>query len=166
MNKKKFIILAVCIVFISIIFYMISKKTIATPDKIIVHDNGKLTEVSKDSSEFNEIVKLTKGRFNFNMYITKDYIDDSTIEYIRQGGVGIEFIYNDEQKCYINILLLQSIKYNKLYFQLEDKKNDTSKYSVVNTFQYSDKYHYKDSSRGPLKYSKELVDLVNKIKDK
>ena len=164
MKKKDFILLVLVILFISIFFYFRNERVISTPDKIIIHDKDKLTEVAKDSSEFNEIVKLTKHRFNSHIIVVKDDIDDETMQYMFQDGVGIEFIYNSEQKSYINILRLQSLNYSKLYFQLTDKDNNTSQSSMVNTFQYGDAYHYKDCSRGPLKYSKKLVDLVNKIK--
>ena len=44
------------------------------------------------------------------------------------------------------------------------EKSGNKQGSMVHTFQYSDKHHYQDCSRGPLKNSEELVNLVKDIK--
>lgn len=136
------------------------KNALPTPDKILIYSNGNIKEVDKYSSEYTKIVELTKKRFHKKIFICKDIIDDSGMEYLRKDGLGIELLYNNEQELSIKSGGLQPFKYYKLYFQLTSQKYGSSQGSMVHTFQYGDKKHYKDCSRGPLKYSEELVKLV------
>lgn len=163
MNKNKVFYLIVIVLFLFIIIYINNRSIIALPDKIIIHNYDKLTEVPKNSAEFNEIIKLTKRRFHVVTDSAKDAVNDSIMQSVFKDGIGIEFIYNSEKKSYLDIF--NSIKYDKLYFQLTSNTNeDISETSNINIFQHGYKGHYNDSSKGPLKYSKKLVDLINLLK--
>ena len=137
---------------------------LSTPDKIVIHSMGKTKELDKNSSQFKKIVQLTNGRFHDKLSTIKDVIDDKIMEDTYKDGLGIEFIYEKEQDLSITGDGFLPFKYYKLYFQLTSEKSGSSQGSMVNTLQYGDEEHYKDCSRGPLKYSEELIELVEKLK--
>lgn len=139
------------------------KNVLQTPDKIVIYSNVGSKELDKNSSEFKKLVELTENRFHDKLSTVQDIIDDSTMSDIRKDGLGIEFLYNNEQEIAIKGDGFQSFKYYKLYFQLTSQKYDSSQGSTVHTLQYADKDHYKDCSRGPLKYSEKLVKLVEDL---
>ena len=134
------------------------------PDKILIHSNGTTKELHKDSSEYKKVVQLTEKRFHDKLSTAQDFIDDSTMDGIKKDGLGIEFLYKKEQELSIKGDGFKPFKYYMLYFQLKSDENGNSQGSMVHTLQYGDKDHYKDSSRGPLKYSEELVKLVEGLK--
>ena len=136
------------------------KNVLPKPDNILIYSNGNTKELGKDSSEYKKVVQLTEKRFHDNLSTVKDIIDDSTMNGIRKDGLGIEFLYNNQQELSIKGDGFQPFKYYKIYFQLTSQKYGNSQGSMVHTLQYGDKEHYKGCSRGPLKYSKELVRLV------
>lgn len=140
------------------------KSVLPTPDKILIYSNGNTKELDKDSSEYKKVVQLTEKRFHNKLSTATDIIDDSTINDMRKDGLGIEFLYNNEQELSIKGDGFQPFKYYKLYFQLTSEKYGNSQGSTVHTLQYGDKEHYKGCSRGPLKYSEELVKLVEGLK--
>lgn len=140
------------------------KNILLAPDRIIIYSNGNSKELDKNSSEYKKVVELTEKRFHDKISTALDIIDDSVITGIRKDGLGMEFIYSNEQELTIKADGFQPFKYYKLYFQLTSQKYGSSQGSTVHTFQYGDKEHYKDSSRGPLKYSEELVKVVESYK--
>ena len=141
------------------------RKVLAVPDKIMINNEGKLKELDKTNSQFKKIVELTNSRFGNNLSRALDIIDDTIMENsIYKDGLGIEFIYNNEQALSIGGNGASAIKYYKLYFQLTSKKYGGSQGSTVYAFQYGDKEHYKDSSRGTIGGPEELVTLVKNLK--
>lgn len=140
------------------------KSVLPKPDKILIYSNGNTKELDKDSSEYKKVVQLTEKRFHDKLSTAKDIIEDSTMNDIRKDGLGIEFLYDNEQELSIKGNGFQPFKYYKLYFQLTSKKAGNSQGSMVHTLQYGDKEHYKDCSRGPLKYSEKLVSLLEGLR--
>ena len=140
------------------------KNVLSTPDKIIIYREGSTKEVDKNSSQFKKIVELTNSRFHDKLATALDMINDKAMENIHKDGLGIEFIYYKEQSLSTKRDYFKPLKYYKLYFQLTSKKYGSSQGSNAHSFQYGDKEHYKDCSRGPLKYSEELIQLVEKLK--
>lgn len=137
------------------------ENALSMPDKIIIYnENNPKKELTSSDSQFEKIVELTNNRFDSQLSIIKDTIDDATMEGILNDGLGIEFIYSTEQELSIDA---DTIKFYKLYFQLTSKKYGNEEGSAIYSFQYGDESHYKDSSRGPLKYSEELVKMVKEV---
>jgi len=137
---------------------------IAVPDKIIIHNISNSKELDKTNPELKNIVKLTNSRFHDKISTAKDIIDDTQMQSIFKDGLGIEFIYSDEQELSINGDGFKPFKYNKLYFQLISEKYGDEQGSPVHNMQYGDKEQYKDWSIGPLKYSEDLVKVVENLK--
>lgn len=54
--------------------------------------------------------------------MVKDIIDDSIVDGIRKDGLGMEFIYSDEQELHIKGDGFQPFKYYKLYFSLTSQR--------------------------------------------
>lgn len=136
---------------------------LSTPDKIIIYNKEKSKELDKNDSRFGKIVELTNKRFHDKLSTNLDIIDESNSTSINRDGYGIEFIYSNEYELSIKSDGFTSFKYNRLYFQLTSEKYGDSQGSPVHSFIHGDKDHYKGSSNGPLKFSKELVDLVKGI---
>lgn len=176
MRFKSIFLIALVLFFISFIVYTQTdkingkqigkglKSVLPKPDKTLIYSNGNTKELDKDSSEYKKVVQLTEKRFHDKLSTAKDIIEDSTMNDIRKDGLGIEFLYDNEQELSIKGDGFQPFKYYKLYFQLTSEKSGNSQGSIVHTLQYGDKEHYKDSSRGPLKYSEELVSLVESLR--
>lgn len=139
------------------------KNVLPTPDKIIIYSSGGAKELDKKTPEYKKVLELTEKRFHDKISTALDIINDSTMEDIRKDGLGMEFIYSNEQELSIKGDGFQPFKYNKLYFQLTSQKAGNSQGSMVHTLQYGDNEHYKDSSRGPLKYSEELIKLIESL---
>jgi len=139
-------------------------KALNSPDKIFVYYKENKIEIDKNDSNFAKIVELTKERVNVKLDEAKDEVDDKTIVDMHKDGIGIEFIYDNEQEIFTEGQGKDKrLKFYKLYFQLESEKNANSQGSIVNCMQYGDKEHYIDSSRGPLKYSEALVKIAQDI---
>jgi len=139
---------------------------LSTPDKIIFYNKDNRKELDKTDENFNKIVDLTNKRFHNKMSTAQDIIQDDGSGVINRDGLGVEFIYFDEKEMSIKGDGFQPFKYNKLYFQLTSEKYGNAQGSPVHSLQYGDKDQYKGSSRGPLKYSEELVNLVSNLKTK
>lgn len=133
------------------------------PDKIIIYNREENQGLDKNDSSFNEIVNLTNKRFHSEVSTALDMIEDNNSEKIVRDGIGVEFIYSYEQELNIKGDGFKSFKYNKLYFQLTSEKNGNDQGAPVHWFIHGDSEYYKGSSNGPLKYSKELVNLVEDI---
>lgn len=133
---------------------------LSNPDKIIIHDKEKAKELDKNDERFDKIVEMTNKRFHSKLSTALDIIDESSSTNVIRDGLGVEFIYNNEQELSINGDGFTPFNYNKLYFQLTSEKYGDSQGSPVHYLVHGDKYRYKGSSNGPLKYSKELIDLV------
>lgn len=132
--------------------------TINTPDKIIVYKDGNQEEIEKSNSNFNKIAELTNDRIDKkNISVVKDGVDiDKFVKESMKNNLGIEFVYDEEQKMDIrNKEGFQPINYYRLYFNLKSDKAYESE-----CFQYGDKVGYVDSSRGPLKSSKDILNIV------
>lgn len=137
---------------------------LSMPDKIIIYnENNTKKELNSSDSQFKKIVELTNNRFESKLSIVKDIIDNTTMKDIFNDGLGIEFIYSTEQELSIDTADIEPIKFHKLYFQLSSKKYGNDEGSPIYLFQYGDESHYKDSSRGPLKYSEELIKIVKNL---
>jgi hypothetical protein len=139
------------------------KDVLTLPDKIVIYSEGTQKELDKTDPRFTKVVKLTNGRFHNKLSTVQDIIDDDAINNIQKDGLGIEFVYLTEQDMSITGDGFQPFRYNKLYFQLTSQRYGKEQGSTVHTFQHSEKDHYTEYSRGPLKYSKELVTLVKGI---
>jgi len=132
--------------------------TINTPDKIIVYREVNQKEIEKENPNFNKIVKLTNDRIDKkNISVVKDGVDiDKFVKESMKNNLGIEFVYDEEQKMDMrNKEGFQPINYYRLYFNLKSDKAYESE-----CFQYGDKDVYVDSSRGPLKSSKDILNIV------
>lgn len=140
------------------------QNTLAAPEKIVIYDKGSTKEISISNAQFNKIVELTNKRFHDKLSTASDVINDSTMGDIRKDGLGIEFFYSSEQQLAIEGDGFKAFKYNKLYFQLTSDRSGNKYGSSVHTLQYGDKEHYMDCSRGPLKYSQELIKIVEGLK--
>ena len=138
------------------------KAIIPNPDKITLYDGGKTIEVKKDDKNFEKIINLTNDRINAKKLSTaKDIIDDKVMDGKKKIVVAVEFIYDKEQELNVKGDGFNPIKYNKLFFELSNPLSSVKPGGVENTaFQYGDLNHYKDSSRGPIKEPKELIDIV------
>ena len=139
------------------------RNVLSMPDKIVIHYEGNIQELDKTNSQFKKIVELTNSRFHNKLTTAKDIIDDKVMESTYKDGLGIEFIYNNEQSLSIKEDGFQPFKYYKLYFLLTSKLYGNSQGSTVHIVQYGDKEHYKDCSRGPLKYSEELIETIHNL---
>lgn len=137
---------------------------LSRPDKIIIYNKEKSKELDNNDVKFDKIVELTNKRFHDKLSTALDVIDESNSTTIVRDGLGIEFIYSNEQELSIKGDGFTPFKYNRLYFQLTSEKYGDSQGSPVHTFIHGDTNHYKGSSNGPLIYSKELVNLVKEIK--
>ncbi|WP_315111202.1 hypothetical protein [Clostridium intestinale] len=132
--------------------------TINTPDKIIVYKDGNQEEIEKSNPNFNKIAELTNDRIDKkNISVTKDGVDiDKFVKESMKNNLGIEFVYDEEQKMDIsNNEGFQPINYYRLYFNIKSDKAYESE-----CFQYGDKDAYVDSSRGPLKPSEDILNIV------
>lgn len=142
-----------------------SEAIISSPDKIILYNLGKSKEVKKGDKEFDKIINLTNARIDIKKVSTvKDIVNDKFITGKKSIVMAVEFIYNKEQNLSIKGSGFSSIKYNKLFFELFDPLSSAMLGGPGHTiFQYGDLNNYKDSSRGPLKESKELITTVESI---
>lgn len=149
----------ICIFFI---WYGSNKHVIASPDKIIIHYDNGTKVLDKNSKDFNKIVRLTNQRCQNEFEAALDVVNNQTMQYTYNDGIGIEFVYSKDQTLFIPST---PIKYCRLYFQLtSNSSKSTSDNFDINDFKYGDKDGYKGCSIGILAYSKELVDLVKSIK--
>jgi hypothetical protein len=140
------------------------KNVLTPPDKIILYAYGTQKEIEKSDPRFAQIVDMTNKRFHNKLSTAKDMIDDEAMEHLRKDGLGVEFIYFNQRDMSIKGDGFQPFKYYKLYFQLTSQKSGYEQGSKVHTFQHAEKDGYTEYSRGPLKYSEELVNLVKDIK--
>jgi len=138
-------------------------KPFSLPNSIIIYGIENSFELSKDDVNYLKIVELLNERIDNKISTVKDIIDDEEISKIKKDGLGIELIYKDEQELAVKGDGFKAFRYNRLYFQLTSEKYGDFQYSIIDNLQYGDKEHYKDSSRGPLKYSEELIKLVRRI---
>lgn len=139
-----------------------SQSLLNLPDRVILYDGGRSKEVNKDDKEFAKIVKLTNERIDSKkLSTTLDIIDDEIIDRKKREVIAVEFIYDKEQQLNVKGDGFNPIKYNRLFFELYDQLSSVKPGEKENTvFQYGDLNHYKDSSRGPLKESTELLNMV------
>jgi hypothetical protein len=131
---------------------------INTPYKIIVYKDGNQEEIEKSNPNFNKIAELANDRIDKkNISVVKDGVDiDKFVKESMKNNLGIEFVYDEEQKMDIrNKEGFQPINYYRLYFNLKSDKAYESE-----CFQYGDKDAYVDSSRGPLKPSEDILNIV------
>lgn len=139
------------------------ENVLSIPNKIVIYKNGTTIDVENTRKEYKSIFELTNSRFHDKMSTAQDSIDDSSIEYMKKDGIGVEFIYNAEQTMEVKGEGFKPFTYYKLYFQLDSKKSGNAQGSSVHTLCHGDKDNYKEYSRGPLKYSEELVSIVTKF---
>ncbi|MBL4933817.1 hypothetical protein [Clostridium paridis] len=138
----------------------ISDKIIGNPDKILVYKDGNKKEILSSDSNFEKIVNLTNDRIDKeSISVAKDGVDiDKTVN-DNKKYLGVEFIYNEEQKMDIkNSNGFSPIKYYKLFFSLDIKNNPNTDY-----FQYGTEEKYVDSSRGPIKSPDKVINIINNI---
>ncbi|WP_238884398.1 hypothetical protein [Clostridium sp. YIM B02551] len=138
----------------------ISNKIIGNPDKILVYKDGNKKEILSSDSNFEKIVNLTNDRIDKDaISVAKDGVDiDKTVN-DNKKCLGVEFIYNEEQKMDIeNSNGFSPIKYYRLFFSLDIKNNPNTGY-----FQYGTKEKYVDSSRGPIKPPDKVINIINNI---
>jgi len=135
-------------------------KLLSEPDRIIIYNKGSKFELEGNDVNSLKIVELMNERIDNKISTVKDIIDDTVMKTIEEDGIGVEFIYENEKELNIKGDGFIPFKYNKLYFQVTSEKYGNGQGSIVHCMQYGDKEHYKDSSRGPLKYSSDLVNLV------
>lgn len=134
------------------------------PDKIIIYNNGtEIKKLDKNSTEFNKLFELTNSRFNNKLSTATDIIDEHAMSMIKEDGLGLEFVYSSEQNMNIKGDGFTPFKYYRLYFQITSKTYGNNMGSTVHSFQHGDKDQYLEYSRGPLKYSEELVKEVQKL---
>jgi hypothetical protein len=137
------------------------KALIPSPSKIIAYNNGQTKTLTSEDKEYKDIVELTNRRVvKKNLSTAKDGIEiDNFVKDEKKNATAVEFLHDEEAKIDVkNSNGFDPIKFYKLFFKLNE---DSSKTNTV--FQYGDKDKYIDSSRGPLKESKELLELVNNI---
>lgn len=139
------------------------RNVLSIPDRIILYNQGTQKEIDKSSDNFKKILDLTNKRFHDKLSTARDIIDDNGVGAMNKDGIGLEFIYDEVKELSIKGDGFQPFKYNKLYFQITSDKSGNAQGSRVHTLQYGDSQHYKGSSRGPLKYLEELVNLVTSI---
>lgn len=142
-----------------------SEAIIPSPDKIMLYNLGKSKEVKKGDKEFDKIITLTIDRVDIkNLSIVQDTVNDEIITGKKNRVMAVEFIYNKEHELIIKGDRFNSIRYNKLFFELFDPLSSAMLGGPGHTiFQYGDLNHYKDSSIGPLKEPKELITVVKSI---
>ena len=142
-------------------------KILNSPDKIIIYGGGKSKEITSRDKEFDKIVSLTNLRFDVKELSTVKDGEDiyGKVNQKKKRVLAVEFIYNQEQAIDIaNSKGYVPIDYYRLFFELRDDLSSAKPGGTGNTvFQYGDKDTYKDSSRGPIKESQELVILVDSI---
>jgi len=137
-----------------------------SPDKIIIFGGGKSKEITSKDKEFNKIVSLTNSRFNIEGLTTEQDGGDinGKVNQKKKTALATEFIYYQEQAIDVNSIGFVPIRYYRLFFELRDDLSSAKPGGIGNTaFQYGDKYTFKDSSRGPIKESQELVILLDSI---
>jgi len=160
MKGKKILIIPLVLLVSIGIFYLIKPTKLPIPTKIIIYNEGGQKELDKTNDNFQKIINLTNKRFHKQLYVAQDIVDDNSISNFHKDGLGIEFLYSESHTFTGEI----PFTYDKLYFQLTSNKYGNGQGSTVYTFQHGNQGHYLEYSRGELGYSKELVDLVNKIK--
>ena len=139
---------------------------ISNPDQIILYKDSKPIQLDKGNKDYAEIVRLTNERFSNKISVVKDIVDNAYVNGLkkRKESLGLEFVYSQEQTMKIKGNDSASFKYNRLFFLLVDNVLSSAQPSIKTEFlQYGDLTNYKDSSRGPLASSKNLIDLVLKI---
>lgn len=142
-----------------------SKAIIPSPDRIMLYNLGKSKEIKKNDKEFDKVISLINDRIDIKKLSTvKDTVDDGFIGAKKNTVMAVEFIYDKEQKLSVKGDGFGTIKYYKLFFELQDKLSSIAPGGVgYKVFQYGDLNHYKDSSRGPIKQSEELITIVGGI---
>lgn len=141
-----------------------NKTILNTPSKILIYSNENIKEINSDNSAFNEIVNMTNNRFNNDLTIIQDVVNDDYINKLKKEKLSIEFIYDNEQKIDVQ---KQTIKYDRLFFPLIPENNEDN---IVETFQYGNKDGYNNLSEksinhsiGSLKKSDKLIEKIKQI---
>ncbi|MDZ5254479.1 hypothetical protein [Clostridium sp. LIBA-8841] len=135
-----------------------NEEIIKPPNKIVVYYDGAPIEVSKDDKIFKEIVDLTNRRIDKDEISTvKDIVSENYVDSLKTKKLSLEFLYDDEQEMNLTGDGFMPMKYTKLFFLLVSSEN----LDISNYFQYgTSKNGYTNSSRGPLKESIELIELI------
>ncbi|EOU1700733.1 hypothetical protein LTX14_001899 [Clostridium perfringens] len=107
---------------------------------------------------------MTNNRFNNDLTIIQDVVNDDYINKLKKEKLSIEFIYDNEQKIDVQ---KQTIKYDRLFFPLIPENNEDN---IVETFQYGNKDGYNNLSEksinhsiGSLKKSDKLIEKIKQI---
>ena len=135
-----------------------NKQIISSPSKIVAYNNGLTKTLTSEDKEYENIVKLTNVRVEKDkLSVVKDGVEiDNFVNKEKINSTAIEFIYDEETQIDVkNSNGFSPIKFNKLFFKLSEDNVNTN-----TVFQYGNKDKYVDSSRGPLKESKELLEFV------
>lgn len=158
MKKRKAIKLSVvtfvCIILAGlIIHHMFYAKHIATPDKIIIYNNGTKTELTKDNSSFNKIVSYMNARIRSDSHVAKLGIPENWEEDIKNDELGVEFIYSKEQSFSDSVFK----QYTRLFFPV---KSNIAYNNYENLMFFSDEGQYGNGPIGVLPCSSELTNLL------
>lgn len=142
---------------------------IKSPNKIFVYYDGSPIEISKDDKIFKEIIELTNKRIDKDKISTaQDVVSENYVDSLKKEKLSLEFLYEEEQQMNLTGDGFMPMKYTKLFFPLVINENSNyDQSSTISTFQYGTAQGYTNCSRGSLKESKELVDLImNEIVNK
>lgn len=73
---------------------------IAMPDKIIFYHKGTSTIINKDSEKYQNIVKMTKARYDGNIDMYLSAISESDIADQKQNNDAVEFVYSNKVEAH------------------------------------------------------------------
>lgn len=166
-KRRNYIFLVAVLIFIILIgfkfflpFTYRAVQPINSPKKIYIYASGKRIEINRTSPIFKKIVKATNLRLSSDISTAQDIVDDKLVNVLKEDTLGIEFLYDREQKLSIEGNGFIPFRFHRLYFPLKSEQFEIKQGSRVYTMQYGNKDHYIDSSRGPLTKPNEVISLV------
>jgi len=134
-----------------------------TPDRIIIFSKGKTKELTKESSEFAEIIKLNNKRINSKDMKSIVPAEDGSefVNNLKLYGTGIEFLYEKEKSMDIG---KHKISYKRLFFKISDDTDSEESPSISNcSVYYGNENGYTISFTRGLEPSKEMADIIKRF---
>jgi len=129
---------------------------IGSPDKVIVYQNGKTTELEKNDGVYHQAVNITLDRFQDPVDVAKLAVLDEDISNMKSGEAVLEFIYLSPQTTTFNLSGFSTKKqqYSRLLFPLTGNYQDL--------MFLGDDTTYFAGPMGSLSSSEDLIKLLSK----
>jgi len=97
------LILSILVLFPTVTGCFSSSPTIAMPDKIVVFERGKETELTKKDELYREIFNLAANRLEETLNVAQLALEENFETTLKNNEVAVEFVYSSNQETTLKL---------------------------------------------------------------